>query len=158
MKYKEGDSVKIKNDLIVGKMYDYFKVSDKMNEWRNRTVIIDAVLDNGYLIDTDTHYHTWTDAMLEPVETHICDCKCTGKEYLTTKQFISQVENLGFRTVKTDNAISIKHKNIWVSRISINNKNSFGVLTDETINDELFDLCIRYARTPLEKRVDKKQY
>lgn len=67
MKFKVGDEVKVRNDLVVGDKYglDYF-MSD-MEEFKDRNFIIEQVIDDKYILK-NTDGWLWTDEMLELVE------------------------------------------------------------------------------------------
>ena len=67
MKFKVGDEVKVRNDLVVDDKYglDYF-MSD-MEEFKDRNFIIEQVLDDKYILK-NTDGWLWTDEMLETVE------------------------------------------------------------------------------------------
>lgn len=82
MKFKVGDKVKVRNDLVVGDKYglDYF-MSD-MEEFKDRNFIIEQVLDDKYILK-NTDGWLWTDEMLETVE---------EKEMLDSVNEISKIE------------------------------------------------------------------
>lgn len=82
MKFKVGDEVKVRNDLVVGDKYglDYF-MSD-MEEFKDRNFIIEQVLDDKYILK-NTDGWLWTDEMLETVE---------EKEMLDSVNEISKIE------------------------------------------------------------------
>lgn len=71
MRYKVGDKVRVRKDLVVGKDYGNFAFADTMKKLREQTVTIKNVLtDSYYLIEEDTDEYSWTDEMLEPVITN----------------------------------------------------------------------------------------
>lgn len=74
MKYKKGDVVQVRNDLIIGnqyfhensKIYDVF--SSRMRNNLGKEAKIVGILEGKYLLDIDS-IHTFTDGMLqEPVD------------------------------------------------------------------------------------------
>lgn len=66
MKYKVGDKVRVKKDLVVGKRYGYWAAAGKMVEKSGKIVTIRTVCGNFYRIYGDLC--AWTDEMFEPVE------------------------------------------------------------------------------------------
>lgn len=97
MKYKVGDKVRVREDLVKRRLYGgEIAVSDMVN-MRRMTVTIGDVDERGYGIEEDPYGYTWTDEMLEPVEdeltaeeaiilrsemcanTSCCDCKLSGR-------------------------------------------------------------------------------
>ena len=68
MKYKVGDKVRDREDLVKRGLYGgEIAVSDMVN-MRRMTVTIGDVGEMGYGIEEDPYGYTWTDEMLEPVE------------------------------------------------------------------------------------------
>lgn len=68
MKYKVGDKVRVREDLVKRGLYGgEIAVSDMVN-MRRMTVTIGDVGEMGYGIEEDPYGYTWTDEMLEPVE------------------------------------------------------------------------------------------
>lgn len=68
MKYKVGDKVRVREDLVKRGLYGgEIAVSDMVN-MRRMTVTIGDVGERGYGIEEDPYGYTWTDEMLEPVE------------------------------------------------------------------------------------------
>ena len=70
MKYKVGDKVRVRKDLVLGKSYDGWICTEEMFNLKGETVTIRAIHD-------DEHYHIeelegcgWTDEMFEPVITN----------------------------------------------------------------------------------------
>lgn len=71
MRYKVGDKVRVRKDLVVGKDYGNFAFADTMKKLREQAVTIkNALADSYYLIEEDTDEYSWTDEMLEPVITN----------------------------------------------------------------------------------------
>ena len=71
MKYKVGDKVRVKSNLIVGEEYDRIIFIDKMKEFENKVLVVKEVNDIGYYLEGDIYYLIWTDAMLEKIEEDI---------------------------------------------------------------------------------------
>lgn len=68
MKYKVGDKVRVREDLVKRELYGgEIAVSDMVN-MRRMTVTIGDVDERGYGIEEDPYGYIWTDEMFEPVE------------------------------------------------------------------------------------------
>lgn len=63
MKYKVGDKVKIREDLITGHQYGFYLFSGAMKNLRGKIVTINSVDENGYEVD-DFHLPWVTDEMI----------------------------------------------------------------------------------------------
>lgn len=68
MKYKVGDKVRVRTDLVVDGCYGGVSFTEGMEKYAGQTVTIDALLDDEYLIDEDLYFWEWTEEMFEPVE------------------------------------------------------------------------------------------
>lgn len=68
MKYKVGDKVRIREDLVMGVYYGCAIVVDDMKDMGGSVVTIERVCGNGYYIEEDPDEYCWTDEMFEPVE------------------------------------------------------------------------------------------
>lgn len=68
MKYKVGDKVKIKNDLIAYKRYGKSFFNETMEKYKGLVVsIVECSCKDVYKIDADNSEWVWTDDMFEPV-------------------------------------------------------------------------------------------
>lgn len=68
MKYKVGDKVRIREDLVTGGNYGGSVAVDDMIDMGGMTVTIEDIDKSGYGIKEDPEGYTWTDEMFEPVE------------------------------------------------------------------------------------------
>lgn len=69
MKYKVGDKVRIREDLVTGGNYGGYVAVDDMTDMCGSVVTIEDVdKSSGYGIKEDPKGYTWTDEMFEPVE------------------------------------------------------------------------------------------
>lgn len=68
MKYKVGDKVRIREDLVMGENYGGSVVVDDMTDMGGSVVTIERVGYFGYYIEEDPDEYCWTDEMFEPVE------------------------------------------------------------------------------------------
>lgn len=68
MKYKIGDKVRVRTDLVVDDCYGGYSFTEGMEKYAGQIVTIDALLDDKYLIDEDLCFWCWTEEMFEPVE------------------------------------------------------------------------------------------
>lgn len=75
MKYKVGDKVRIREDLVMGGIYDGSVAVDDMVDMCGNVVTIENIITIGrddealgYYIKEDPNSYLWTDEMFEPVE------------------------------------------------------------------------------------------
>lgn len=69
MKYKVGDKVRIREDLVMGMNYGGLVAVDDMTDMCGSVVTIERVGEvHGYYIKEDPDEYCWTDEMFEPVE------------------------------------------------------------------------------------------
>jgi hypothetical protein len=138
MKFKVGDKVKcvLKNSygLIEGAVY---------------TVTV-ADYDNIIKVSGNKYWHSVNS--FELVE--------ETSNYITTKDFIKEVERLGY---EVEDSYTGEYFNIMSNkRVIIKiRKNKVNVITTNytvPISDDLFDLAVKYATTPIEFREEPKKY
>ena len=72
MRYKVGDKVRVRKDMVVDKKYGTQVFVDGMRELRGKIVNIKCVADSFYRIEEDKNIcsYNWTDEMFEPVITN----------------------------------------------------------------------------------------
>ena len=68
MKYKAGDKVRVKENLIVGKTYGGLYLHDGAGRHIGEETIVTKVEKDRYRLGVDNSSRIWTDEMLEPVE------------------------------------------------------------------------------------------
>lgn len=68
MKYKVGDKVRIREDLVIGGNYGGCVAVDDMTDMGGNVVTIERVGNLDYYIEEDPDEYCWTDEMFEPVE------------------------------------------------------------------------------------------
>lgn len=68
MKYKVGDKVRIREDLVSGENYGVAIAINRMTDMGGSVVTIERVGNLGYYIKEDPDEYCWTDEMFEPVE------------------------------------------------------------------------------------------
>lgn len=72
MRYKVGDKVKVRKDLVVGNFYKMNDTNDMhlyhsyLDMEKGRVLTIKEVLDNKYKVEENIWY--WADEMFEPLE------------------------------------------------------------------------------------------
>ena len=66
MKFKVGDTVRIKNSLIVGQKYNDYVFNKDMEKYKWLTSTIKHVYTSSYTIDIDNGRFSWTEDMLKP--------------------------------------------------------------------------------------------
>ena len=81
---------------------------------------------------------------------------------MRTKEFIKQIEELGYKAHNSITQIDIVSDGLTVALVSIDRMhviNSFCFVDVEWKNqDKLFDLICEYAKTPIEEREEPKKY
>lgn len=81
---------------------------------------------------------------------------------MKTKEFIKRVEELGFEVMVFNNRIHILANNFTISVAYINRERAINTYKPVSIafrnEDELFDLIIKYAKTPVEDRKEEKKF
>lgn len=81
---------------------------------------------------------------------------------MKTKEFIKRVEELGFRVKVCDSQIRILANDFIISVIYIGREYMINTYKPVSIafrnEDELFDLIIKYAKTPVEDRKEEKKF
>ena len=69
MKYKVGDKVRVKENLVVDSRYGNSSFVSQMRKYRGKTMTIDGIkCNNFYVFKEDPDKWFWTDEMLEDVE------------------------------------------------------------------------------------------
>lgn len=63
MKYKVGDKVLVREDLIEFEQYKYISFVPSMNPFKGKIVTIYNVTDRYYIIEEDSKRYHWTDDM-----------------------------------------------------------------------------------------------
>lgn len=68
MRYKAGDKVRIRQDLVVDKDYGGYDFVRSMEKFKGEIVTIESVAGNHYHIEEDKNKYIWADEMLEPIK------------------------------------------------------------------------------------------
>lgn len=110
MKYKVGDKVRVRNDLIEGKSYGGYLFTEAMTELKGQLVTIEELFkcDGGYFIE-ETNY-IWTDEMFED---NIEDSKSGTKYHGVKVKILSPVDYftcLDFEIASTEGGLLIIDK------------------------------------------------
>ena len=71
MKYKIGDKVRVRKDLVPGNEYDGICYVECMDKFEDKECVITYVDDTSYHINDSKYW--WTDEMLQPVENNIME-------------------------------------------------------------------------------------
>lgn len=89
MKYKVGDKVKVRDDLMVGNRYSGFGYVDDMSRFSGKIVTIRTVFEdeNCYNLNEDIWRYRWTDEMFEEEAS-------TEAEIAKFRAFLEEVANL----------------------------------------------------------------
>lgn len=77
---------------------------------------------------------------------------------MKTKEFVKKIAELGYKVDENDNRIRVGRGSDLVAIVYKNKVNSLETFWDEAIPTDVFDLCVEYARTPIEEREDSKRY
>lgn len=94
MKYKVGDKVKVRDDLMVGHCYSYYAYCGNMVNFRGKTVTIKSVAYDFYRIEEDRQTSCWTDGMFEDVNENDVDDEDDETETAKFRAFLEEVANL----------------------------------------------------------------
>lgn len=90
MKYKVGDKVRVRKDLVLGKDYENFTFVGTMEKLRGKFVTIKNAFTDSYYIEEDTDEYSWTDEMLEPVITNWDKVKEKAKQIIDSLEITEQ--------------------------------------------------------------------
>lgn len=115
MKYKVGDRVRVRKDLVVGNVYGGSHFTRQMYKLLGKIVRISEVYTDFYRIDAmDYEYCSWTDAMFEPItELTAAEVVVFGQEMCDSahgcsacpfQEVISKYNGCGCRYVKHDHS------------------------------------------------------
>lgn len=95
MKYKVGDKVKVRDDLVIGNCYSYYAYCGNMVNFRGKTVTIKSVAYYFYRIEEDRQTSCWTDGMFEDdFEEDEEVSTSTEAETAKFRAFLEEVANL----------------------------------------------------------------
>lgn len=67
MKFKVGQKVRVKKDLVIGRQYGEYCFNIHMVNLRGKILVVSSVFDNGYHVE-EPSYFIFSDEMLEPAE------------------------------------------------------------------------------------------
>lgn len=95
MKYKVGDKVKIREDLIVDNEYGSDSFAEEMEQYKGKTATITGTYMSKYEIDIDDGSWCWTDEMLED-----CVNSALDEEKAQTVDIGYHLEHCGHRIIK----------------------------------------------------------
>ena len=123
VKFKVGDKVVVKKQLISGVDYGGFPFVDSMKEYRGKVVTIHEINSRvmAYEITEDGGEAYWTDEMLEPIE-----------DPLVTK--ILERNNRPVKMISDENLLNAKITNIKLDEITGDIKTFGGDLTTDKVN------------------------
>ena len=91
MKYKVGDKVRVREDLIAEKQYGKDFFVSEMNPFKGQIVTIKIVKDGGYVIEEDSGEWYWTEEMFLPVIKYKIGDKVIVREDLVDDQWYGDV-------------------------------------------------------------------
>ena len=141
MKYKVGDKVRIRKDLVLGSKYSgKYGISDDMILHRGEIAMIDLVGSDYYYlnIDGDRDYYAWTDEMLEEVD----EMKYKVGDKVRVRKDLEVNETYGGETF-VDTMEKFKGKVVEIE--DIRGKGFYTIKGDlYTWSDEMFEDAERY--------------
>ena len=77
---------------------------------------------------------------------------------MKTSEFIKRVEELGYETEKNKWYVNIRNKHSTVAFVSATRVNTIDTLyQDDDVSNDLFNLIVEYAKTPLEDREEREE-
>ena len=121
MKFEIGDKVKVKNNLITGKLYGTQSFVCNMEKYKSKIVTIRNVYAHFYEIEEDRGVWYWTDEMFENGTVLVKD----DKEYFENKKtyrYDSSLENLKDNKGDLGKIIKIeepKYQTVYESKVEI---------------------------------------
>lgn len=78
---------------------------------------------------------------------------------MKTSEFIKAVEELGFITASTTKLIRVKdQEGIWLVLVRKDKWLELDTLWNPGVTEQLFDLAVEYAKTPIYEREEPKKY
>ena len=77
---------------------------------------------------------------------------------MKTSEFIKKVERLGYDTESHELYVRVYAGHILVASVSEYSVNMITTNFIELVPNELLDLCVEYAKTPIEERKSEKKY
>lgn len=78
---------------------------------------------------------------------------------MKTNDFIKKVEDLGFKTVNQQKLIRVDNKDgAWLIHVRKDTRLDLAVSWVLGVDEELFDLAVEYAKTPIDEREEPKKY
>lgn len=77
---------------------------------------------------------------------------------MKTSEFIKKVDELGYKMIDEVDDMVIYHDDKIMGSVNNNKVNKLDTSWYEDISTELLDLCVEYAKTPIEERKEEKKY
>ncbi len=110
MKFKVGDKVRVKEDLVVNNIYGNHYFVDTMENLKGKIFEIEDISSNSYRLKRNTF--AWTDEMLEEVKVEVQEKTFREVNATIKEREVWENEFLEIRLI--NNYIDIKNKNGWV--------------------------------------------
>ena len=107
MKYKVGDKVRVRKDLVVNNEYNGVLYISRMDKFKDEKCVITNIRDQRYQIN---NFYWWTDEMLEPI-------------YDDEKLLEYALEKLGMTKEELENEMNRDEEDITFVEKCMNNKN-----------------------------------
>lgn len=143
MKYKVGDKVKVRDDLVVGSCYGYYAYCGDMVNFRSKIVTIKTVAYDFYRIEEDRQTSCWTDGMFEDVNENDVD----DNDETETAKFRAFLEE-----VADCRSNEYMEEYLWLSYImGIDDVNN-----DKKMDETIDNLCDFYRTFTPTKETKKK--
>lgn len=134
MRFKVGDKVRIRKDLVAGKVYDGYTFTMSMEKYKGRILTIDTVDYNSYYLK-EVGY-CWTDKMLEEVNEY--EIEKTFREVIRDIKEGEVWEGERFDIVKKENSTIIKHTCEFDRYYSIDDEEMFKLQRKQYTFQEVF--------------------
>lgn len=122
MKYKVGDKVKIREDLIVDNEYGSDSFAEEMKQYKGKTATITDTYMSKYEIDIDDGDWCWTDEMLED-----CVNSALDEEKAQTVDIGYYLEYCGHKVIK----------NVYIDGYDVDSTYLYCVDIEETVQYKL---------------------
>lgn len=127
MKFKVGDKVRVRKDLVANETYGAYIFVSIMEKFKGKIVTIIGICNNHYVIDEDNKRCYWTDEMLEPAvasftkadlkDGMVVEYRCGDRRMILDNKLISDFFGFAFLNSFTDTLEGIKYDDMTIDKV-----------------------------------------